>query len=492
MPITIIRTLVSVIVAWGLILILLIPPNHGQSAPLRPVVVVPGILGSKLCHGQEVVWGGGSSLKNFGRLDLVAVNPEPLQPCGLLEQVAILGPFWKIDAYSGLLTTLKQLGYIEGQNLFVFTYDWRQSNLETAEILKKFIEEINAPKVDIIAHSMGGVVSVVYLQNHGGADRVNKIVFLGTPFLGSMNAFSLLSEGWGGVQNILAGGIETIRNTALSFPALYDLFPRYENCCRVGTQAVDPVDPNNWRRYNWLPRSYDRGSRAKYFDDQLTKTKTLREVMRKRLPTNVGAIKVVGDVFGTNLYLHACSSDPSWERWQFTKARGDETVPAWSAANNPESLSDTIPSFSVHGTIFNDRTVQSIIERELLEVSMPKRIRLRGLPTKSDPARPFNYIDISVEPNTLPTGARAKLSMTVHWAIATDKGEYEPRALLKGPTQDTTIGFVESTSADDLAENMAKFVGEFDAPTEPGTWRIVFDFGDFDADYLGVLTTFVP
>jgi hypothetical protein len=37
----------------------------------RPVVLVAGILGSKLCTtAGEVVWGNSSSLKNFSRLEL--------------------------------------------------------------------------------------------------------------------------------------------------------------------------------------------------------------------------------------------------------------------------------------------------------------------------------------------------------------------------------------------------------------------------------------
>jgi hypothetical protein len=99
-----------------------------QTLPTRPVVVVPGILGSKLCKGEEVVWGGRSSLSNFSRLDLGVPSPEALTPCGLLDQISILGPFWKINAYSSLVERLKSLGYREGQTLFVFDYDWRQTN----------------------------------------------------------------------------------------------------------------------------------------------------------------------------------------------------------------------------------------------------------------------------------------------------------------------------------------------------------------------------
>src|SRR5262249_47775238 len=174
----------------------------------------------KLCNGPELVWGGASSLANFHRLNLVKPNPEPLKPCGLLDKISVLGPFWKIEAYGGLIETLKGLGYEEGLTLFIFTYDWRQSNIDSARLLSELISSINAPTVDIVAHSMGGLVSTIYLHNFDGIKRVNKIIFLGTPFLGSMNAFATLSDGWGSFQNMIAGAIDTIRNTAFSLPAI--------------------------------------------------------------------------------------------------------------------------------------------------------------------------------------------------------------------------------------------------------------------------------
>jgi pimeloyl-ACP methyl ester carboxylesterase len=431
-------------------------------------------------------------------LDIDAAPAEQLIPCGLLDKVSILGPFWKIDAYDGLINTLKNIGYRDrgSQSLFVFTYDWRQSNVDSARQLNQFIEQINAPKVDIVAHSMGGLVSAIYAHNYDGAKRINKIVFLGTPFMGSMNTFATLSDGWGGFQNIIVGGIESIRRTALSFAALYELLPRYPNCCRMGTQnnyvPVDPMNASSWRQYHWLPGEYDSGGRAGHFDSRLAGARAVQEIMQRPLPNGIASVKVVGDVFGTNLYLLGSNSDPSWKGWTFVKARGDETVPAWSAANNTESLEGTNPSFSTHGTIFNDRTVQSILERELLNVSIPKEVRTRALPISSNVLKPFDFIDISLEPGAVPVNGQANVFLNIHWVTATTRGEYKPRGFLRGPGQDKEITFSETTSDVDLAANTLTFVGGIDAPSEAGQWRIQFDFGDFDADYLAYLTTYLP
>jgi hypothetical protein len=97
---------------------------------------------------------------------------------------------------------------------------------------------------------------------------------------------------------------------------------------------VDPMNPKAWRQYGWLPPEYASGSRSGYFDTQLARAKQVQELLAKPIPTDVATVKVVGDAFGTDLYLVADKADPSWKTWSFVTARGDETVPAWSAAND--------------------------------------------------------------------------------------------------------------------------------------------------------------
>jgi hypothetical protein len=58
----------------------------------------------------------------------------------------------------------------------------------------------------------GGIVSKIWMLEYGGASKVRKAIYMGTPFQGSMNVFGTLSDGWGDFIN---------RRVALSFPALY-------------------------------------------------------------------------------------------------------------------------------------------------------------------------------------------------------------------------------------------------------------------------------
>ncbi len=109
---------------------------------------------------------------------------------------------WVIDpilhTYDNLIDTLKANGYTAGQNLFTMPYDWRQSNVLTALELRDKIREVEAicscQKVDLVAHSMGGLVARQYIQSDKYENNVDHLIFLGTPHLGAPDSY-LMWEG---------------------------------------------------------------------------------------------------------------------------------------------------------------------------------------------------------------------------------------------------------------------------------------------------------
>src|SRR3712207_3933925 len=96
-----------------------------QAEVKRPLVLIPGILGSQLCDGTgSVVWGGVGSLWNFSRLELKPDgSSEDLRTCGVISHIVSIGPFWQADVYAPLLNELRSIGYNE-TNLLIFDYDW--------------------------------------------------------------------------------------------------------------------------------------------------------------------------------------------------------------------------------------------------------------------------------------------------------------------------------------------------------------------------------
>ena len=132
-----------------------------------PVVIIPGILGSEQHNGEWVI--------------------DPI-----------------LHTYDDLIATLDANGYTPESeseseaDLFTFPYNWRKSNVETALLLKQKIDEVKeicgCGKVDLVAHSMGGLVARQYIQSDAYEDDVDQLIFLGTPHLGAPKTY-LMWEG---------------------------------------------------------------------------------------------------------------------------------------------------------------------------------------------------------------------------------------------------------------------------------------------------------
>jgi len=56
---------------------------------------------------------------------------------------------------------------------------------ELAEKVEALQQRTGSPKVDIVAFSMGGLIAAWYVRHHSGADRVRRLVTIGTPWSGT-------------------------------------------------------------------------------------------------------------------------------------------------------------------------------------------------------------------------------------------------------------------------------------------------------------------
>jgi len=95
------------------------------------------------------------------------------------------------------------VNYRTGQNFWLLPVDFRRDLTEAADRLDVLVNEIRsrtgASKVDLVAHSQGGLVIRDYIADSRHTDRpqkVDKYVTLGTPYLGVPTAFRGLRYGW--------------------------------------------------------------------------------------------------------------------------------------------------------------------------------------------------------------------------------------------------------------------------------------------------------
>lgn len=272
----------------------------------NPIVVIPGILGSRLrdAESDEIVWGAFVPLRSMGSdLALPMRRGAPLVELQdgivadeVLDRVRVTWLNLTVEqkAYVHLLGALGAGGYRD-QNLglagaidygsdhftcFQFAYDWRRDLVESSRALDAFLREKRAyvigefrrrygvdrsdVRFDIVAHSMGGLVLRYYLRygtaeppppgappTWAGAELVDRAVLVGTPNAGSVSAFEMLLEGerpsW-----MLPRYEPAVVGT---FPSLYQLLPRPRHARVVDGEhphaPLDLLDPALWKERGW-------------------------------------------------------------------------------------------------------------------------------------------------------------------------------------------------------------------------------------------------
>jgi pimeloyl-ACP methyl ester carboxylesterase len=88
--------------------------------------------------------------------------------------------------------------------LYAFNYSWLRDVPTIARGLSRFVarvlEETRAAEVDLVCHSMGGLVAVHYLAYEGGVDRVRRCATIATPHKGVQYRGPILGAAGGALR----------------------------------------------------------------------------------------------------------------------------------------------------------------------------------------------------------------------------------------------------------------------------------------------------
>jgi len=260
------------------------------------IVLLPGITGSRLRRGGEIVWGfsgrvlagavltGGASIRRA--LALPADPPDEELGDGivadaLIDDLHLLPGLWKIDGYGRIAEAIQTLFEVkEHENFFRFPYDWRRDNRVAARRLQRESARWLADwrersgnrdaKLILVGHSMGGLVARYFLEVLEGWKETRALVTFGTPHRGSLNAVDTL------VNGMRKGpfGLLDLSSLARQFTALYQLLPIYpciddggEALRRVAEATLPNVDPAKARDALAFHREIE-ASVAAHLDDE--------------------------------------------------------------------------------------------------------------------------------------------------------------------------------------------------------------------------------
>ncbi|HEU5182654.1 MAG TPA: hypothetical protein VFW45_17845 [Candidatus Polarisedimenticolia bacterium] len=247
--------------------------------PRHPLIFIPGFLGSKLRDQRtgRVLWGNMSNILTHDHCDRLAcpLNPGDSGSQDDLEAFALYESLWGVEYYRKTLRILKEAGGYRlgdianpapGDNAFVFVYDWRKDIAETtgrfAQTLERLQTSLGGSRVtfDIVAHSQGGLIARYYalyggkdvlqqedpLPDGAGAARLNKVILVGTPNQGTLEAMKILHLG------LKKGFMPMDPSVTFTMPALYQMLPppaAVHFSSLDGTPVhMDLYDPDLWQR----------------------------------------------------------------------------------------------------------------------------------------------------------------------------------------------------------------------------------------------------
>ncbi|MEI6288390.1 MAG: hypothetical protein WCP18_02270, partial [bacterium] len=289
------------------------------------------------------------------------LNPVILIPGVLGSWPDLLGQ-WQLDpilnTYDNLWQALKNAGYEEGKNLFSLPYNWRLSNVITAGLLKTKIQEIknicNCDKVDLVAHSMGGIVARTYIEGDGYNNDVDKLIFLATPHLGSTKTYLMWASGIPGIRksdwifsrifnaeaerNGFGSASQYIRNKPIE--SVNQILPIYSYLRDKGSNSLRQY-PDNYPRNYFLEQLNQADNLAKLNSVQIYNF--LANTTDEETITNLRVVSH-NDPFGDWSYGEPENFEYLWTDQGIEYGPGDTTVPKGSNSNfnnSPDIIIDS-------------------------------------------------------------------------------------------------------------------------------------------------------
>jgi hypothetical protein len=215
--------------------------QQALTTPINPnapyVYVLPGLLGSKLgrthYHQTELIWLDPANVMKGQLMTLALQSHADIHTLGVMLPTCLK-----------LALTLR----CAGTSVKLYAYDWRCSLIELGQQLAQEILNNQEKNIQIVAHSMGGLVARAALK-HQGMQKVSRVIQIGTPNHGSFALVQALRACYPTVRKL--GALDRNHNAEQltasvfsSFNSFYEMLPQphFTPGINLYNQADWPVD----------------------------------------------------------------------------------------------------------------------------------------------------------------------------------------------------------------------------------------------------------
>ena len=328
--------------------------EHGVARPV--VIFVHGYGGSRIACGNKPLWFSvlsgnlglvgpdlwdmrlGRDGNGLKRADGGTECSETAGVSGLLRDVA------GGDIYGGASDHFKEIAW--PGRAYDYVWDWRKSPEVAAQGLDALVEKARCGgeppcdskvvrRVSLVGHSMGGLVIRHYIEDDARADKVQRVVTVGTPYWGSPKAIFPVAAGvevpmFSEMDILLDNG--GLKAAARSFPGHFALMPAFGygpwlsvSGAQASVNGGRPLDVDGveeyLRRIGADPMLYTRGAseHGRVLDHFRDHDIDYHVIVGGGLPS-IGAVGLKYNIGGQQASI----------RW----VSGDETVPAFSGAHD--------------------------------------------------------------------------------------------------------------------------------------------------------------
>lgn len=382
------------------------------------IVVIPGIMGTSLFlpadgNGEPEkvwppTWDESLNITGYKRIEKL-VSPK-LQVGDVIQHVC------GVDFYRPLTQLLKRCGFRSEPTVpkfFVeFPYDWRRDLRATKEHLENFLDSKTDgyDRITILAHSMGGLIARLALEDPKNSKRpwlgkVVRTIFLGTPHNGAPLAIARaigIDEDLG----ISGGDFRKLANHP-DFPSGIQLFPSpgAGSCWNQHSPELAAIDVFDTKVASQLELN----------PDSLEACKDVHRMLQAgAAPQHVQYLSVASSSHrtGTRVNFYENASGEFYPRGaSLTKSKGggDGTAPIFSTLL---SSGQQLIVVEKHATIFASRGFKAYFERVNDVLSGPMLHDFNDVSKEGEV-----FFDFSFESMTLPTNQALEVTIDFYGSL---------------------------------------------------------------------------